>query len=292
MVGSNDRTSLQQFRDHEQYRKLSHPSPPQGRQQEGAEAGQEDRGGSGSRAGKNQFSTMPFRASDGNPPTVEEPEDWSKGATSSAPWPSAPKHTRPLSTITATHRDLRSLAFIGIPPGEMTRIDLSGVLARDGRIMRARYRAATVARVATAVNRAIYAFADRAKPMVASVPCCTHAIVRQGRRRREEGCRACRHGRREHPRSPGPGDAVRACRLLDDRRQDDVAVVDARVVALEIDGAGPEFVGPQGAAGAAEERLVVDDLLAVENHGHVPVHERDVHGLPLAGGFLGGHARA
>src|SRR6185312_15160435 len=64
--------------------------------------------------------------------------------------------------------------------------------------------------------------------------------------------------------------------LLDHRPQDDVTVVRAAVVALQVDRAGAERVGPERAAGAPFDGLVVDDLLAVEDHGDVAIDERDV----------------
>ena len=59
------------------------------------------------------------------------------------------------------------------------------------------------------------------------------------------------------------------------------------MIPLQINRARLEFVRPEGAAGTAEQRLVVDDLLAVQDDGDVAVHQGDVHGLPFAGGFCG-----
>src|SRR5206468_8483289 len=69
------------------------------------------------------------------------------------------------------------------------------------------------------------------------------------------------------------------------RAQDDVSIVHAGVIALEINGAGAEFIRPKRAARAAEHGLVVDGLLAVVNNRQVAVHQRDVEGLPFAGQF-------
>ena len=72
----------------------------------------------------------------------------------------------------------------------------------------------------------------------------------------------------------------------DHRPQHDVAIVRTRVIALQVDRAGAELIGPQGAARATEQRLVVDDFFAVEHHRDVAIHKRDVEGLPLAGGLF------
>ena len=79
--------------------------------------------------------------------------------------------------------------------------------------------------------------------------------------------------------------------LFLDRVQDDIAIAHARVIALEVNGAGLEFVGGQGPAGAAQQWLVVNDQLAVELDRHVAIQKRDIHGLPLPGGLFGTEKR-
>ena len=69
---------------------------------------------------------------------------------------------------------------------------------------------------------------------------------------------------------------------LDNWRQDDIAVTDGRVVALQVDGAWLEFIGPHRSAGAAEEGLVVDNRRAVELYRYMAVEQGDVEILPLA----------
>src|ERR1019366_2044211 len=76
-------------------------------------------------------------------------------------------------------------------------------------------------------------------------------------------------------------------RSLHHRLQDDVAILDAGVVALEVNRPGPRHIGPERAAGATQHRLIVDDLLAIENHRDVAVNEGDVQRLPFPGGRLG-----
>ena len=75
--------------------------------------------------------------------------------------------------------------------------------------------------------------------------------------------------------------------LLHHRMQDDVPVVDRLVVALEVDRARTKFVGPERTTGAAENRLVVDDLHPVQDHRQMSIDEGDVEGLPFIGS-LGG----
>src|SRR5208282_4132408 len=74
---------------------------------------------------------------------------------------------------------------------------------------------------------------------------------------------------------------------LQNRLQDEVPILNAGVIALEVDWAGPGHVGPERAAGATRDRLVINDLLAVQDHGDMAADESDVHRLPLAGRFLG-----
>ena len=59
--------------------------------------------------------------------------------------------------------------------------------------------------------------------------------------------------------------------ILKDRREHDIAIPDAGMVALEINRPGPELIRPERPARAAEQRRVVDDLDAVEDNRHVPV---------------------
>ena len=73
--------------------------------------------------------------------------------------------------------------------------------------------------------------------------------------------------------------------LFYDGAQEDIPVLYAGVVALEVDGAGAEFVGPEGAAGAALEGGVVDDGDAIELDGDMAFEEGDVHLLPFSGGL-------
>jgi hypothetical protein len=74
---------------------------------------------------------------------------------------------------------------------------------------------------------------------------------------------------------------------MDHRAQNDVAVFNAGVVALQINRAGTVHLRPEGASGGAENGLVVDDLDAVEDHGGVALDESDIERLPLAGRLLG-----
>mgnify|MGYP004426798201 CR=1 FL=1 len=79
--------------------------------------------------------------------------------------------------------------------------------------------------------------------------------------------------------------------LLHDRREDDVAEVRVGVVALEVERPLHELVARDRAARAAEDRLVVDDVHAVEDDRHVALVERDVDVLPLVRRLLGRDAR-
>ena len=63
------------------------------------------------------------------------------------------------------------------------------------------------------------------------------------------------------------------------------------MIPLQIKRSGAEVVGPKGAVGAADERLVVDHLLAVEYDGDVTINQRDVVALPLAASLAGVFAR-
>lgn len=65
--------------------------------------------------------------------------------------------------------------------------------------------------------------------------------------------------------------------------QDEVAVGDGAVVALQIDGAGCGFVAIQGAAGNAGNLAVTNDGAAILNDGDIAAEEGDIEGLPLAG---------
>src|SRR4029450_4283274 len=71
--------------------------------------------------------------------------------------------------------------------------------------------------------------------------------------------------------------------LFDHRPQHDVPEARDAVIALQINRTWPQWIGPERAPGAAENRLVVDDLLAVQDHRGVAIQERDVQRLPLAG---------
>ena len=77
--------------------------------------------------------------------------------------------------------------------------------------------------------------------------------------------------------------------LFNHRLQHDIPVFHHAMVTLQIDGARNKFIGGDGSAGTSADRLVVDDLFAVQDDGHVPVNQGDVQRLPLSGRLFGGH---
>src|ERR1022692_2998136 len=77
--------------------------------------------------------------------------------------------------------------------------------------------------------------------------------------------------------------------VLHHRVQNQVAIFDAGVVALQINRAGPVHFRPERAAGRAEDGLVVDDLRAVQSDGDMAVHKHDVECLPFARRFFRRH---
>ena len=66
------------------------------------------------------------------------------------------------------------------------------------------------------------------------------------------------------------------------RQQTDVSVLDAGMIALQIDGPFTRDVTKQSATGATQHGLVVDDFLPIQNDGDVPIDQRQVVRLPLA----------
>src|SRR5882724_11460793 len=59
------------------------------------------------------------------------------------------------------------------------------------------------------------------------------------------------------------------------------------MVTLKVDGTWAGNVGPESPAGATGDRLIGNDLCAVDAYGRVPIHKGEVEALPLAGGFAG-----
>ena len=83
-------------------------------------------------------------------------------------------------------------------------------------------------------------------------------------------------------------------RFFDDRFEDDVSVAHGGVISLQIERSGDRVVSLQGSVRATDNRLVVDDLLPVEDHRHVAINKSDVVLLPLTArlaGFLAGAIR-
>jgi len=70
-----------------------------------------------------------------------------------------------------------------------------------------------------------------------------------------------------------------------------LSISNTGVVPLEIDRPWPADVCPESASGAAQDRLIIDNLLVVQLNGDVAIDKRDLHGLPLTGRLLGATAR-
>src|SRR5436190_14232657 len=68
------------------------------------------------------------------------------------------------------------------------------------------------------------------------------------------------------------------------RSQNDIAKARAAMIALQVDRPGPQRIGPKRAAGTTENRLIIDDLLSVQDDGRVAIDECNVQRLPLASG--------
>jgi len=79
--------------------------------------------------------------------------------------------------------------------------------------------------------------------------------------------------------------------LFKDRCKHNVPETCRSMIALQIQGAGLHRIRPQRSAGTAQQRFIVNDLLAVQYHGHVPIQQGNTHALPLSRRFLRAHRR-
>ena len=63
------------------------------------------------------------------------------------------------------------------------------------------------------------------------------------------------------------------------------------MIALQIQGAGPQWVRPQCSTGTAQQRFIVNNPLPVQYHSYVSIKQGNIEGLPLPSRFLGAHRR-
>lgn len=67
----------------------------------------------------------------------------------------------------------------------------------------------------------------------------------------------------------------------------DVAISDRRVIALQVQRPRRHDVSLDRSVGVAEDRLVVDHFLTVQNNCRVPINDDDLITLPLTTGLSG-----
>src|SRR5437867_9004233 len=68
-----------------------------------------------------------------------------------------------------------------------------------------------------------------------------------------------------------------------------VAICDSRVIALQINRAWLAYIGPEGAAGATHDWLIVDNSFAIQFDRHVAIDQSHIQRLPFPCRFLGGN---